>query len=412
MFPSENNSLSPLHESINFKIRDLENAGWEAYRNGMLHHAADIYDKALNLALSITNYDKIPRLRFMVGTCLLEGGRLRAALVALAPNFQEISASQDHNSIYRSLTAYLDTAISLPIKIDAINNAIEKIENYTNDRNLKGWNSRLYFLRAKLSILQGSYSEAWNYSQKSWAMTKNSGGPHYNADTHINQLVSLCILTNQIEKAKYYLSVWSREVDSIPITRELFSLCNNAEIAFLEGKIESAIDFARDAMMVAKQYEQLDEVFHATKILLRLLIYSGDFSHSQEILVENSIYRHCENQLYQFEYRLLIGDYYLANARILFGLEPYPKSLFYQIDTQKTLWKNIMLFFSKKLGKPPLKFRENPNLNLLLQKCNMAYATASTIGIKIDSELGIFKLQKQLLARLNLVSELKNSISQ
>jgi tetratricopeptide (TPR) repeat protein len=105
------------------QMRSLDNAGYEAYRDGQLAQAAELFKSALVIAEKLGEPSDIVNGRFWFGIGLYYGGQLRQALAAWTPILQSKLDDGRPGDVFNTIVYYIEVAQSLPTSLKSIEKA-------------------------------------------------------------------------------------------------------------------------------------------------------------------------------------------------------------------------------------------------------------------------------------------------
>ena len=318
MLEQEKNSIT---EAARQQMNSLGKAAWEAYRDLQNIRAAEIFANALKIAESTHDTRAIVYYRFCQGASLIEAGKLKQALTVLTPTLRDRKIEGEPEDVYRTLTRYIDIAIGLPISLATIEHSFTHTENYLRESGHYDWRHRLLYLRAVLYTARGMYHEALSAAQEGWTLLRNEH-PSWTRDTHLDNVVEICLRLRDVELARKYLVEWETLENDMPKEREAKLCIRNSELARLKVEKHTAVDWARKAMLIAEQVDSEEVRFLAVCTLLRAFLFVGEVQLANNMIGRLIIMRHSERKNYLFTIHLLRGDYYLACIRQIVGMNP------------------------------------------------------------------------------------------
>ncbi len=414
---------NPISQIARDKMVNLRSLGSQEYNEGQLEHAEKTYKNAMELAFSINDIDAITEYRFWCGTCQFERGHLRLALATLSPNLQDTSFSKEPDYVYRTLTNYLGIAIDLAISLDHLQKVIDNTDDFLRSINHLDWRPRLLYQQSRLYYLRGMYTNALNLALECWSISENAvepNFPNYNDNIYLNHIINTYLKLNNNEQAKKYLSEWEHRPVDIPLTRELMISSAKTLVSLEEGKSRDAIDWGRNAALVAKQYEDKDEFFQAISVLLIAFLSDEDILGGRSIMKDLIKIHNSENRHQCYELNKLFGDFHLAYARVLAGIsytysiKQMPAFLKVQSNLKRVVRDIFKPLSTKKLSK---SLCTNDNLKdqsaLIRREINRARFClnhALKVGKDIDDHFECDIREKEIRDKLIAVDQTAQSI--
>lgn len=363
------------------QINSLHDAGYEAYINGQLAHAAELYKSALAIAEAINDSYTIISSRFWYGIGLYFGGELRQALAVWTPILQDNREAADAADVFNTICYYIEVAKCLPTSLKTIEKADAQAENFLRDTGHSNWRHLLLYLRAELLKLRGMYTEALAAAQESWA-TWIREYPNNTADTHLESLVDISLRLRRPELARRYLAEWEHHWDNtIPKERIIQISYRQSILARFENRADDAVEWARRAMPIAGLIDHEANRLTAVIVMARAFLCNGEVEHARNLLARLFALRHSEYGHHRYELRLLRGDFHLACARSTAGMLPRDDE------------------FGEDFPPPTLKKPKDAQAaTRALRRARRAYDEALKVGQWIDGQLQC-SLRQQAIAR-------------
>jgi tetratricopeptide (TPR) repeat protein len=374
------------------QMRALDNAGYEAYRDGQLAQAAELFKSALTIAETLGEPADIVSCRFWYGIGLYYGGQLRQALAAWTPILQSKLDNGHASDVCNTIVFYIEVAQSLPTSLNTIEKANARAESFLRDTGHMEWRHLLLNLRAELLKHRGMYAEALTAAQESWA-TWLYKYPNNTSDTHFESLVDLSLRLRKLELALRYMAEWEQHSDnSIPKERT-FKLYNwQSSLARLEGRASEAVEWARRALPIAGFMDHESNRVMTLIVMARAFLCAGEVAHAREPLSRLLVTRHSEYGHHRYAVRLLRGDYHLACAREMGGMPP-------RDDEHGTEFP------------APASLANAQAVARSLERARKAYAAALKIGLWIDEQLRCAVRQQEIAQRLRRIKSIEQQLA-
>jgi len=353
----------------------------QAYEDQQFDRAAELYGKCLKIVEAVDNHDLITFFRFWTFDSLRKAGKLKQAITAALPIFQKVPLRGDVSVISNSYAMYLYIAISLPVNLETIEKLSIEAENFLRDNSRLELRKTLYNLRSELYRLRGMPKEALNIGQEGWAIWRNTGH-HFSADTHLKELIKICLILRKTELAREYFEIWERQENEIPLDREKWFCARQADFARFEGRLDESLRWARRAVRA-----NIDQ----QKSLLRTLLTMGDCKEARKEMLRLLKGRgfNSEKGHMRYDTRLLIADYHLSCARQAAGMTP----------ADDEYGQNFP---------PPARIANPANTRRELCLAWSAYSSALRTGEQIDKLLVCTKRQNEIAQRIKRLQDIED----
>lgn len=367
-----------IDNDIHEKMESLAETAWELHKNQQYQQAVEIYGRALKIAETIADNEAKVRYQFRQGMCLHNQHKLHQALAVLAPILKNDIDAGDPSDIYNTLTTYIATAQNLPVSLNSIEKAYTKTEGFLLDLGYWEWRHEILCLKADLYAMRGFYRKALTMAQESWSLWSTQH-PHYIADCHISQIISLLLHERDYLGVRRYLREWEEQRDELPRLRERYIARTRSSLARLEGRFDDAIRWARHSIQIGGDED----------ILVLALMSTGELERARDYLARTIWkYRHTETEHIRFETYILLGDFYLALVRNAVGFEA--------IDDD----------FEMELPSPTKK--SNPEeAKKILTRTKKIYQWTENIGQRIDEKLKSNRRQERIDRRIKRINDIE-----
>jgi len=352
----------------------------QAYEDQQFGRAAELYEKCLKIAESLGDDDLITLFRFLTFDSLRKAGRLKQAIAAVLPIFQQVPLKGDVSAISHIYARYLYTAISLPVSLEAIENVGSEAENFLRNN---CWDLRhmLYCSYSELYRLRCMYEKALNIGQEGWTIWRNTGH-RFSSDDHLRELIKICLILRKVELAREYFEIWERQENEIPSDREKWFCARQADFARFEGRLDESLRWARRAVRA-----NIDQ----QKSLVRTLLTMGDCKEARKETLRLLKGRgfNSEKGHMRYDTRLLIADYHLACARQAAEMTPADDEYGQHFP-------------------PPARIANPANTRRELCLAWSAYSSALRTGEQIDKLLVCTKRQNEIAQRIRRLQDIED----
>lgn len=386
------------------EVERLHGTGAALEAEGRILPALQMYQKAMQTAADAGLTNQEEHNRFHCGACLCRLDRLQESLAMLAPLLKENAPSEQRQSgfmhssgidrgasqdsfnlesehsthLVGGLIYYIRCAIDLPVRLAAIERALEQLDILTQHKTFL--RPTAFAERANLLEERGRIEEALSLYQQAQSM-KPKG---YN---YFQRLANLSIEVRKIRQAKRYAERWEREQGLKNETDNLWRQRFASWIARIQGNRAEGLRQARHATARAEQLDNQATRRSTFSDLVEALIANGECALARKQLGRVLALRRAESRQVRYALRRLCGDYHLACARMAAGLAP-----------QDDVYDNEFPM--------PKRIENTTETITLLSRARRSYNAALRLGRHIDELLECSWRQEAIEKRLRRVAAL------
>jgi hypothetical protein len=179
-------------------------------------------------------------------------------------------------------------------------------------------------------------------------------------------LVKCCLALKDKTKARNYLNRWEKDkCNDSPASRDYLIATYCSNLKRLEGQFGEALEYARQAQHIRHSFS-IESV--ANESFVRACLCSNSLSSARDELVATFNSHRSQSSFLVYQYRLLIGDYYLTCARA--------EAKFSAVDEE---YSNEFSDYTE--------ITNSVYLLRLLRKAYFAYRLALKTSLEIDEKL-------------------------
>lgn len=296
----------------------LTSAGSFLYSTGETDRAAETYRRAAAVAAAGGDLSGEIDARFWEGCSLHGSGRLREALVAMAPMLAARGAALDQPEYYRLVTRYLRAMVELPAERASVEAALDEAERELAARGMRSWRSRGLLTRARLALSTGEWTRGLTLiTEARAARSEDPWGCTWTSHFWVTAL--LAIWTGDLARADKLFREW-RDIEVGSTGQRAFLPLLRATRLRREGRAAEALGLAREAYANASGVREYAGQICGAVELARVLLALGEPENAAPYVRDALRFRRSEVGEHGFAVRTLLADLWLARARALAGL--------------------------------------------------------------------------------------------
>ncbi len=290
------------------------------YQNRQLSKAIEYNLKAYAIAQEGEDEEFMAEIRYSLGTCYVQVGKLKEGIVTLSPNLSKNIKINNPYLIFKSLLQWIEIAQQIPVSFDSIKKVHTQAGDLINTVSKNEWKNDLLVHIARFESFRGEFKKSLDIAKEALALKifTNSVGNGQVYDYHYYNLVRCNLETGHIENAQALIKEWNSMEDQMPENRKVRMNKCKADILYFEKKYNDSYEYANAAVKNSLNSDYEETIFSSlySIILASLKLQQADIV--KRHLKQLYKYRFSERFYVKFYIIIFIGDYSLLVAQTNF----------------------------------------------------------------------------------------------